>query len=285
MSNRSALQTRTAPPWLFALVVFLSAALVFTVEPMTARLVLPVLGGSAAVWNTSLVFFQAGPFGRIPLRPCPAARVVTASPIGGALRPARRGGGAEPAARPVAVAAGAGRDRAGAVAHRDADAFGRRSVFRPLRNRAPAPGVARADGVGRGRRRPEEPLRREQSRKPPGIVGVSDRDRARPRPPRSERRVERRLPPLRRVRLRSWSRPVAPWPDASPWSGARNGAVGLDRAAALGRPGRHPLQPAAWRDRFRHQRPRLRSFSMGRAPGALSADLCSRVPESASALA
>jgi hypothetical protein len=39
-------------------VVFLSAALVFTVEPMMARLVLPILGGSAAVWNTSLVFFQ-----------------------------------------------------------------------------------------------------------------------------------------------------------------------------------------------------------------------------------
>ncbi len=39
--------------------VFLSAALVFTVEPMMARLVLPILGGSAAVWNTSLVFFQA----------------------------------------------------------------------------------------------------------------------------------------------------------------------------------------------------------------------------------
>jgi hypothetical protein len=44
---------------LFVLAVFVSAALVFTVEPMTAKLVLPVLGGSAAVWNTSLAFFQA----------------------------------------------------------------------------------------------------------------------------------------------------------------------------------------------------------------------------------
>ena len=48
-----------AAPGLFAVAVFLSAALVFTVEPLMARLVLPVLGGSAAVWNTSLVFFQA----------------------------------------------------------------------------------------------------------------------------------------------------------------------------------------------------------------------------------
>lgn len=44
---------------LFALTVFTGAGLVFMVEPMAARLVLPVLGGSSAVWNTSLAFFQA----------------------------------------------------------------------------------------------------------------------------------------------------------------------------------------------------------------------------------
>ncbi|MDQ0463074.1 hypothetical protein QO010_000822 [Caulobacter ginsengisoli] len=54
----------SAPPfssgaWLFALAVFSGAALVFLVEPMVAKLVLPLLGGSANVWNTSLAFFQA----------------------------------------------------------------------------------------------------------------------------------------------------------------------------------------------------------------------------------
>jgi hypothetical protein len=44
---------------LFATAVFASAALVFVVEPMVAKLVLPLLGGSPAVWNTSLAFFQA----------------------------------------------------------------------------------------------------------------------------------------------------------------------------------------------------------------------------------
>ena len=44
---------------IFVLTVFFSASLVFMVEPMIARLVLPLLGGSAAVWNTSLAFFQA----------------------------------------------------------------------------------------------------------------------------------------------------------------------------------------------------------------------------------
>jgi glutathione S-transferase len=43
----------------FASAVFSGAALVFLVEPMIAKLILPLLGGSPAVWNTSLAFFQA----------------------------------------------------------------------------------------------------------------------------------------------------------------------------------------------------------------------------------
>ena len=43
---------------LYPLAVFLSAALVFLVEPMIAQLLLPRLGGAPAVWNTSLAFFQ-----------------------------------------------------------------------------------------------------------------------------------------------------------------------------------------------------------------------------------
>ena len=54
-----AMRLGAAPDLVFALTVFASAALVFTVEPMVARLVLPLLGGSAAVWNASLAFFQA----------------------------------------------------------------------------------------------------------------------------------------------------------------------------------------------------------------------------------
>ena len=46
-------------PALFAVAVFSSAALVFLLEPMVGQLLLPRLGGSPAVWNTSLMFFQA----------------------------------------------------------------------------------------------------------------------------------------------------------------------------------------------------------------------------------
>ncbi|HEY3706852.1 MAG TPA: fused MFS/spermidine synthase [Terracidiphilus sp.] len=43
---------------LFAAAVFLAAFLLFLVEPMAARQLLPILGGSASVWITCLVFFQ-----------------------------------------------------------------------------------------------------------------------------------------------------------------------------------------------------------------------------------
>ncbi|MDT7542126.1 MAG: hypothetical protein QOE33_2030 [Acidobacteriota bacterium] len=43
---------------LFAATLFTSAALLFWVEPMVAKMLLPLLGGTPAVWNTCLVFFQ-----------------------------------------------------------------------------------------------------------------------------------------------------------------------------------------------------------------------------------
>ncbi|MBS1802350.1 MAG: fused MFS/spermidine synthase [Acidobacteria bacterium] len=48
----------TRSRWLFATAVFLGAFLLFLVEPIAAKQLVPVLGGSAAVWVTCLVFFQ-----------------------------------------------------------------------------------------------------------------------------------------------------------------------------------------------------------------------------------
>src|SRR5262245_26679237 len=48
---------------LFAGTLFLSAALLFVVQPLVAKMVLPLLGGSPAVWNTCMVFFQAALLG------------------------------------------------------------------------------------------------------------------------------------------------------------------------------------------------------------------------------
>ena len=44
---------------LFAFTLFVSATLLFLVQPMIGKMVLPTLGGTPAVWNTCMVFFQA----------------------------------------------------------------------------------------------------------------------------------------------------------------------------------------------------------------------------------
>ena len=46
-------------PVLFSLTLFLSAVLLFLVELMIAKMILPLLGGTPAVWNTCMMFFQA----------------------------------------------------------------------------------------------------------------------------------------------------------------------------------------------------------------------------------
>jgi hypothetical protein len=48
---------------LFAATIFISAFLLFSVEPLIARRILPWFGGSAAVWSTCLVFYQTALLG------------------------------------------------------------------------------------------------------------------------------------------------------------------------------------------------------------------------------
>src|SRR5580765_585513 len=43
---------------LFSVVLFASAFLLFVLEPMVAKILLPKLGGTPQVWNTCMVFFQ-----------------------------------------------------------------------------------------------------------------------------------------------------------------------------------------------------------------------------------
>lgn len=44
---------------LFGITIFLGAALMFLLQLILGRMVLPLLGGSPAVWNTAMVFYQA----------------------------------------------------------------------------------------------------------------------------------------------------------------------------------------------------------------------------------
>lgn len=43
----------------FTLSIFLSAGLLFMVQPLFGKLTLPLLGGTPSVWNTAMLFFQA----------------------------------------------------------------------------------------------------------------------------------------------------------------------------------------------------------------------------------
>src|SRR5690242_21230229 len=43
---------------LYALTILVSAFLLFQVQPVIAKIILPWFGGSAAVWTTCMLFFQ-----------------------------------------------------------------------------------------------------------------------------------------------------------------------------------------------------------------------------------
>jgi spermidine synthase len=55
--NTPATSTRVSP-LLFGLTILLSAFLLFQVQPLIAKLILPWFGGSAAVWTSCMLFFQ-----------------------------------------------------------------------------------------------------------------------------------------------------------------------------------------------------------------------------------
>src|SRR5690349_20975131 len=44
---------------LYSVTIFLSAFLLFQVQPVIAKMILPWFGGSSAVWSTCMLFFQA----------------------------------------------------------------------------------------------------------------------------------------------------------------------------------------------------------------------------------
>jgi hypothetical protein len=58
VSATSAPRVETPLVRLYAAATLVSAALLFAVQPMFAKMVLPLLGGSPAVWNMALVFYQ-----------------------------------------------------------------------------------------------------------------------------------------------------------------------------------------------------------------------------------
>jgi len=62
-TSPSSAKPSLSPAILFAATLFTSATLMFVLQPMFGKLLLPLLGGTPAVWNTCMVFYQALLFG------------------------------------------------------------------------------------------------------------------------------------------------------------------------------------------------------------------------------
>src|SRR6478672_398278 len=52
------LEVRLVALPLYAVTLFVSAFILFPIQPMIGKMILPKLGGTPQVWNTCMVFFQ-----------------------------------------------------------------------------------------------------------------------------------------------------------------------------------------------------------------------------------
>ena len=175
----------------FAIPIGLSAFLLFSVEPLVGRLVLPVFGGTPAVWATALFFFQAVLlagylYGHVSITRLgqwgPPVHLALAGL--GVRRPGRRAGARRrPADRDAAAGAGPAADPVRP---------GRPAGLRPDDDHAARLRLVRGRAV-RARRRSLLALRPEQRRVAARAAGLSPGHRAASRPGRPARDLDRRL--------------------------------------------------------------------------------------------
>ena len=160
----------------FTASIFLSAALLFAVQPMFTKLVLPRLGGAPGVWSVAMVFFQAAllagygyahlltklragtPLGDDPRRPAGGRLLLAAAVDRVELGPPARG-------------------RRSVLAARSVRGLDRTALLRARRQCAAAAGVVRAHRSSVGERS-LFPVRRQQYRQLPRAAVLSDPDRA-----------------------------------------------------------------------------------------------------------
>ena len=247
-------------------------------------MVLPVLGGSPAVWSIALVFFQALLLAGYCYAHLLARYASTRRGAGAASRAhARRR--VEPADGHSGRLDERAGGRRGVLAARPLRRLGRAAVLRPRRQRAPAAGLVLALGSS-ARRRPVFPLRRLECRLVHGPRRLSARGRAPVPDAGADRRLVHGLCRARgpHRRLRS-SRRRAP---AAARDGSRRRRDGRHRAGAvagagrLGRPRLCSVRPSRRRHGPHLDRHRRGAAAMGRAAGAVPAHLRPRLPRQGS---
>ena len=217
----------------FAAAIFLSAALLFAVQPMFTKMVLPRLGGTPSVWSVAMVFFQAVllagyAYAHALTKYLPGRRsivvhlvVMVAASCSCRLR-SPRGGDARR------------RCHRGALAARPVRGLDRAAVLRALGERPAAAGVVRPHRSSQ-RAQPVFSLRGEQYRQLPRAHLLSVRDGA-AHPLGQQTRagpccssslialiawcgllmLRSRAPPMRRP-TQATSKPPPTWRDAARW--------------------------------------------------------------------
>ena len=156
--------------------IFVSAALLFAVQPLFAKMVLPRLGGTPAVWSVAMVFFQAMllagyAYAHALTRFLPGKASVVVHLVVMIVAVFWL---------PLGIAAGWGRApdaNPGILAARPVRRLDRIAVLRAVGKRSAAAGLVRAHrpSAGQGSLLP---LRREQYRQLPRAARLSVRDRA-----------------------------------------------------------------------------------------------------------
>ena len=58
MANETATGTNSKTAWFSAVTILISAFLLFQVQPIISRMILPWFGGGPAVWSICMLFFQ-----------------------------------------------------------------------------------------------------------------------------------------------------------------------------------------------------------------------------------
>ena len=271
----------------FTAAIFVSAALLFMVQPMFTKMVLPRLGGAPSVWSVAIVFFQGAllagyayahwltryragtSVGRHPSRGHDRRRLCAA-----AVDRRRLGSTAEV--------------RGNVLADGPVRSLDRPAVLCARRQQPVAAGLVRAHRSP-GRERPVFPLCRQQYRKLPCACVLSERDRTVRRAARSGQLLVARLRSADRAagRLRRAAVAFTRSDGAGDRRGHRGRAADLAGRRVLGGARGRALGPAGGGDRPHFHRCRGRATAVGASARALSPDLRHRVraPTDHSALA
>ena len=278
--------------WSFTATTFLSALLLFSVQPMFAKMVLPVLGGSPSVWAVAVFFFQAALLAGYCYAHLLIARALHAAdgrdPSGRV--PAGVSGTAHRAARGLERAADG---RALSVADRAVHGGDRPAVPRRVGQCSAAAGLVRPHRPS-ARARSLFPVRGEQPGQPDRAAGLSLHPRAGVRAARAQPAVDAGLRCCwwRRWRWSSWSCA----PARASWAARRRrlGRLGrgrsrcrrgrpaeVDGSPGLDRPGAGALGAAHGLHHPCDDRRRLRAAAVGAAALALPAHLRAGVPRQA----